>query len=130
MNPPQTPGLTGRRAVSRVRLFVPADVVLLQGQERCLLDDLSQHGARITVRGHLPRPGSGVVLQVQALDAFGTVIWAMGQRFGLQFDEVLPLPSVIAIRHFADAYVDEEKMLNAQNARIFGQGRPALRSTR
>jgi hypothetical protein len=122
------PRITGRRAAPRARLFVPAEVLLLQGLEKCLLDDLSQHGARITLGTHMPRPGSGVVLQIEDLDAFGTVIWVNGQRFGLQFEDTLPLPQVVLIRHYADAYPAQEAARNARNLRTFGPGRPALRS--
>lgn len=129
-NAPPAPRVTGRRAAARVRLSVPAEVVLLQGVEKCLLDDLSQHGARITLGGHMPRAGSGMVLKIQALDAFGTVIWVAGQRLGVQFDEALPLNSVVAIRHYADAYAEHEAQLNARNARNFVQGRSGVRSIR
>lgn len=76
----------------------------------------------------MPRPGAGVVLQIQDLDAFGTVVWVSGQRFGLRFDEVVPLPSVVAIRHYADWYDEHEKRLSRRNARSFVQGRPGIRS--
>lgn len=127
---PLRPRITGRRAVPRARLFVPAEVMLLQGLEKCLLEDLSQHGARIRLGTHMPRPSSGAVLQVKDLDVFGTVVWIEDQRFGLQFDEVVPLPKVVLIRHYADAYGEHEALLSARNARNFVQGRPRLRPMR
>ena len=130
ISPPPKPSPLGRRAVPRVRLFIPAEAILLQGHEKCVLEDLSQHGARIMLGGRTLRPGYGMVIQTQALDAFATVIWGAEQRFGLQFDEVLPLPSVIALREFADTYVDQAKIDNARATRIFGRHRPGLRSTR
>lgn len=130
INPPAKASPLGRRAVPRVRLYVPAEAILLLGHEKCVLEDLSQQGARIMLSGRTLRPGYGIVIQIQALDVFATVIWAEEQRFGLQFDEPLPLPSVIALRHFADTYVDQERNDNARNARIFGRHRPGLRSTR
>ena len=121
------PKITGRRALSRARLFVPAKVMLLQGLENCVLDDLSQSGARITLAGHMPRRGSGAVLQIQQFEAFGTIIWAVGKRFGMEFEDILPLPQVVAIRHFADAYTEFEARQAERNARNFVQGRPPLR---
>lgn len=122
--------ITGRRISARVRLFVPAQVMLLQGQEKCRLDDLSQSGARITLSGRMPRIGAGVVLQIKGLDAFGTVIWVKEQRFGLQFDETVPLPEVVTIRHYADNYAEQETQASQRNARNFVQGRPGLRQVR
>ncbi|MFM9935447.1 MAG: PilZ domain-containing protein [Novosphingobium sp.] len=122
--------MTGRRAVPRARLFLPANVMLLQGLEKCLLEDLSQHGARIWLGTCIPRTSSGAVLQVNDLDVFGTVVWIEGQRFGLQFDEVVPLRQVVLIRHYADAYAEHEAILSARNARNFVQGRPRLNPMR
>jgi len=119
--------MTGRRAAPRARVFVPADVLLLQGLEKCRLDDLSQHGARITLDGHMPRPGSGAVLQLKDLDVFGTVVWVKDQRCGLQFEEVVPLPRVVGIRHYADAYAANEASLRA---RTIAHGRPPLKPMR
>jgi len=127
---PPRPGITGRRAAARVRLAVPAEIILLTGPVKCILDDLSQHGARVTLSASAPRAGSGVVLKVRNLDAFGTVVWAAGQRFGLQFDEAIPLPDVVAIRHFADEYAEHEKQVSRNNARFFVQGRSGIRTIR
>jgi hypothetical protein len=124
---PTKPGITGRRAASRVRLLVPAQVMLLTGLTKCVLDDLSQHGARVTLSVPAPRQGSGAVLQIRNIEAFGTVVWVSGQRFGLQFDEPVPLPNVIAIRHYADEYAEHEAQASLRNARVFVQGRPGIR---
>ncbi|WP_169793756.1 PilZ domain-containing protein [Novosphingobium fuchskuhlense] len=120
------PRITGRRAMPRVRLYVPAQVELLQGTANCLLDDLSQTGARVTMAGRMPTPGANLVLRIQGLDAFGTVVWSQSARFGIQFEDVLPLHDVVNLRHFADAYVDHEADLARSNARQFVQGPPRL----
>jgi hypothetical protein len=116
--------------MSRVRLGIPAKVMLLQGLEACALEDLSQTGAQLVLAGTRPRPGAGAVLKVCGISAFGTVIWVLANRIGLQFDEVLPLDQVVAIRHFADAYAGHEAAMSARNARDFVQGRPRLRPLR
>ncbi len=121
------PRTIGRRAAARVRLCIPAQVMLLQGLENCLLDDLSQAGARVTIAARLPGIGAGVVLKAKGLDAFGTVIWAQGARFGLAFEELLPLPDVVNARHFADAHAEYQAAQHARNARLFVQGAPRLR---
>lgn len=116
----------GRRASARVRLCIPAQVLLLQGLENCLLDDLSQAGARVTIAARPPGIGAGVVLTAKGLDAFGTVIWAHGARFGLAFEELLPLSDVVNARHFAHAHAEYEAAQNARNASLFGPGSPWL----
>lgn len=112
----------------RVRLYIPATVLLLHGKENCLLDDLSQAGARVTIAARLPSVGAGVVLKANGLDAFGNVVWAQGARFGIVFEEPLPLHEVVNVRHFADAHADHERALLRRNARKFVQGRPPLKS--
>ena len=121
------PRITGRRATPRVRLYIPAQALLLQGLENCLLDDLSQSGARVTLAGRLPSVGAGVVLTAKGLDVFGSVIWSQGARFGIAFEEPLSLPEVVSARHFADAYAEHETALQRRNAQVFVQGRPGLR---
>jgi hypothetical protein len=124
---PARPRITGRRAMPRVRLYIPAQVMLLNGMQNCLLDDLSQTGARVTLAGRMPQPGSGVVLKAKGLDVFGTVVWSEGARFGILFDEPLPLHDVVNVRHFADAWTEHEAAQARRNARMFVQGRPRLR---
>ena len=126
---PLFPGarLTGRRSLPRLRLGIPAQMLLLKGLERCLLDDLSQSGARVTLAGLLPSVGAGVVLTAQGLDVFGTVIWARDGRVGIAFEEPLPLHNVVNLRHFADSYAEHEAEQARRNACMFVQGRPGLR---
>jgi hypothetical protein len=97
--------------------------VLLQGQEKCTLDDLSQTGARITLPDAMPRPGSSALLIIERFEFFGTIVWVSGKRFGLQFDEAVPLAQVISVRHYADAYAEQERIISRTNARTFVQGR-------
>lgn len=122
------PRITGRRATPRVRLFIPATVLLLHGKEKCLLDDLSQAGARVTLASKLPALGAGVVLEAAGLDVFGTVVWSHGARFGIEFEEPLALHDVVNVRHFADAYAIHELAQARRHARQFVQGRPGLRT--
>ncbi|WP_421839328.1 PilZ domain-containing protein [Novosphingobium sp.] len=121
------PRLTGRRAMPRVRLYIPAKVLLLQGHKNCLLDDLSQSGARVTIAAKLPMPGAGVVLTTQGLEVFGSVVWSQGARFGIVFEEPLPLHEVVRVRHLADARGDHERAQARRHERGFPRGRPGLR---
>ena len=108
----------------RVRLGIPAKVQLLHGLENCLLDDLSQTGARVTLAGSLPGPGAGVVVKAAGLDVFGNVVWSNGARFGIVFEEPLPLHHVVNVRHLADSYAEHEAAQMRRNARMFVQGGP------
>ncbi len=120
------PRITGRRATPRVRLYIPAQVMLLEGLRNCLLDDMSQAGARVTIAAKLPAIGAGVVVRSTGVEVFGNVVWSLGARFGIVFEEPLALHEVVALRHFADDHADEEMRLQRRNARNFVQGRPRL----
>lgn len=111
----------------RVRLGIPAKVQLLHGLENCLLDDLSQTGARVTLAGSLPRPGAGVVVKAAGLDVFGNVVWSHGARFGIVFEEPLPLHDVVNVRHIADSFGEHEASQMRRNARLFVQGGARMR---
>lgn len=121
------PRITGRRTASRVRLCIPATVLLLNGLENCLLDDLSQSGARVTIASKPPSVGAGVVLRTNELEAFGTVVWSQGARFGFEFEEPLQLHEVVNVRHYADTYAEQMAAQVRRNARNFVQGRSRLR---
>lgn len=120
------PRITGRRATPRVRLYIPAQVIMLAGLHNCLLDDMSQAGARVTIAAKVPLPGAGVVIRASGVEVFGNVVWSLGARFGIVFEEPLALHEVVKLRHFADDYADEETRLHRRNARNFVQGRPRL----
>ncbi len=122
------PRITGRRASPRVRLYIPATVLLLHGRENCLLDDLSQNGARVTLAGRIPGVGAGVVLCATGLDVFGSVVWSQGARFGIQFEEPLPLHEVVNVRHHADARARQEAANTLRHGRSPLLGRTRLRS--
>jgi hypothetical protein len=121
------PRITGRRATPRVRLYIPATALLLHGKVNCLLDDLSQAGAGVTIAARLPGVGAGAVLEAAGLDVFGTVIWSQGARFGIQFEEPLPLHEVVNVRHHADARARQEAANVQRHGRSPLQGRPRLR---
>ncbi|MEO0030891.1 MAG: hypothetical protein RIS94_649 [Pseudomonadota bacterium] len=116
----------GRRQASRLRLGIPAKVILLGGTFDCRLDDLSQSGARIAIAAAMPTPGSDAVLTVNGIEAFGMVRWARMQRFGVEFDAPLPLEQVVAIRHFADNYAAHAQEQQLRVAREYVQGRQVL----
>jgi len=112
----------GRRTFPRVHLHVPARVLLLAGPRDCLLDDLSQAGARLILTGLIPGPGAGVVLTSNGLDAFGTVVWTQESLVGIAFEESLPLQHVVKMRHFAEDFSAHKVRAERRHAREFVQG--------
>jgi hypothetical protein len=121
--PPPTGPLKGKRAAARVRLHLPARVELLSGTQKCFLEDLSVSGAAIIPRDGLPKVGDSVVVICNPIDAFGMVVWARHGRFGVMFDEPLPLAQVVALRHVADNHADSERQRFRDEARAWVQGR-------
>ena len=114
--------MPGRRADARVRLHLPARLVLLTGTMACILEDLSVTGAAVIVQDALPAPGASAILQCQHIEAFGQVRWARHGRCGLMFDDKLPLAQVVALRHVADTFEVSERQRNLERARAWVQG--------
>ncbi len=119
----QKASVAGRRQATRVRLALPGKVILVTGQEPCLIDDLSQTGACVTLAGHTPSIGSSAVLIVNGVEAFGAVVWRRGARFGLCFDEPVARDDVVRLRAIHDHYSALEVAARRNQARDFVQGR-------
>lgn len=113
----------GRRQAARVRLALPGKVILITGYEPCLLNDLSQTGACVTVSGTAPPVGHDVVLQVNAIEAFGSVVWRSGSNFGVLFDDRLSKDDVVRLRTIHDHFQTLEEQRRSRQAREFVQGR-------
>ena len=120
LNQPNTP--KGRRAEARVRLGIPATLILLDGHHRCRLDDLSCTGARVSL-ARAPSPGASGVLVVDGVEAFGMVVWSSADRCGFSFEDRVPTDNVVRLRHFADNFAENERKVLERNAREFVQGR-------
>ncbi|MDT0508836.1 PilZ domain-containing protein [Novosphingobium sp. MMS21-SN21R] len=112
----------GRRAESRVRLHIPARLILLTGVVNCMLEDLSVTGAALIPQGELPPVDASGILQCEGLEVFGVIRWARYGRCGMLFDERLPLANVISMRHIADAYEHNERERFRQSAKAWVQG--------
>ena len=128
MNTPLTPpGQTGfsagRRTAARVRLSLPGKVILVTGHDHCQLDDLSQTGACITVGGPAPQIGNSVVMMVQGVEGFGSVVWRRNSCFGMMFDEPIAKKDVVLLRAIHDHFQSLEIEQNRRRAREFVQGR-------
>lgn len=118
--------MQGRRRDARVRLHLPARLVLLTGVQHCILEDLSVTGAAIITQEGLPAIDVSAILQCEHIEAFGVVRWARHGRCGLMFDEKLPLAQVVTLRHFADSFEVTERERNLERARAWVQGRSRI----
>ena len=78
-----------RRAFSRLRLGISAQLETLDGRQKVRLMDLSQGGAHVIVS----EPGDirQAVLTWLHFETFGMVAWSDGPHIGLKFDKPLPL---------------------------------------
>lgn len=104
----------GRRGNSRLRLHVPALLVLVDGRARCLLDDISRTGARLAIA----RPvivGEDAVLRCGAIECFGRIVWAEADACGLEFDEPLDKATLLGMRevgdHIAEAEIEQRRRM-------------------
>lgn len=113
----------GRRASARVRLGLPARLELLTGTFTCRLDDISQSGAKIAMAANLPPVGASAVLMINGIEGFGEVVWQRGQFLGMQFDEPLPLASVVALRQLRDDFDRRVEESQRRDAEEFVRGR-------
>lgn len=111
----------GRRACSRVRLRLPAKVMLLGGTSACTLESLSACGARIVSDKDLEE-GSAGVLECDGVKAFFTVAWAQDHRFGLEFDKHQPDQLLRDLRWHSDHFDLAEELQRETFAREWVEG--------
>ena len=78
----------GRRAAARTVTPLVAVVTTLGGSRSAVLEDISSTGA--LVRGaELPGIGADIVLGVERVSAFGSIVRCDGNARGIEFDEPL-----------------------------------------
>lgn len=116
----------GRRADARVRLHLPARLILLTGTQHCILEDISVTGAAIIPEEGLPPVGASAILQCEHVEAFGQIRWARYGRSGVMFEEKLPLSLVISLRHYADNFEATERERQKDRARAWVQGKSRI----
>lgn len=80
----------GHRQFNRLRLGVPAALVLTHETRSCLIDDISSTGARLRIERPLAEHQS-LVLSFHELKLFSTVMWVRGGECGLRFGQPLEL---------------------------------------
>lgn len=91
----------GRRAAARVRLDLPAELLVLDGLRRGRLKNLSRTGASIELSPP-PRTASQGFLRFAGLELFVQVMWSGGGRSGLLFDKPISDDTLFAMRQLAE----------------------------
>ncbi len=76
----------GNRHGNRLRLGVPAGLVLTHKTRRCLIDNISASGARIRIEEPLAR-GRTAMLCFHELRLYGTVMWSRSGECGVRFEQ-------------------------------------------
>ena len=79
----------GNRIGNRLRLGVPAGLVLTHQTRRCLIDDISATGMRLRVTEPLAK-GRSAILCFHQLRLYCTVIWYRSGECGMRFDKRMP----------------------------------------
>jgi hypothetical protein len=111
-----------RRVDARAQLKVPAQLVLLYGNFRCTIADVSRKGACILV-DELLKVGDHGILQQHGLDQFFTVQWARDGRYGLCFEEIVPKPVILELRYLSDHYASTEEEQLREIGREWAEGK-------
>jgi hypothetical protein len=96
---------SGRRSQPRAAVNLPVTITTLDGNKRVGLLEVSLSGARLEGAA-LPQVAKNAVLMCGGVEAFGTIVWATGNRCGMQFDEPIGLSELVALRRAAVAVED------------------------
>ena len=110
-----------RRAASRLRLHLPARLTFVGRRSSCLIENISQSGAQLIVDG-APRRGEEGQLKCKNLFAFFRTVWSAGNLIGVEFDETIPLQTILELRRINDAYSDFQRMEVRRTARRWVAG--------
>ncbi|WP_340315501.1 PilZ domain-containing protein [Rhizorhabdus argentea] len=84
------------RRHGRFRIMLAATFYSVHGESSGVLLDVSQGGAMLSASPP-PPVGCRLLLERQSLEVPGIVRWVEGNRFGVQFEEALSEPVVMAL---------------------------------
>ena len=112
---------TGNRHFNRLRLGVPATLVLTHGPQSCLIDDISCTGARLRSERAL-NAGQTAVLSFHELRLFGAVRWSEALHCGLHFDRPLDLEDMQGMLWITKNRALYDRMCEAGHAMDWADG--------
>lgn len=118
---PDASGQAPRRAFSRLRLGIAAQLETLEGRKKVRLIDLSQGGAHVALSE--PADVRQAVLSWLHFEAFGMAAWNDGEHIGFEFDQPLPLEVLVQTRQQAPSVVRNEALSAELAARDWVAGR-------
>lgn len=113
-----------RRVAGRALLAFPGKLALSEGNFKCVLEDLSLGGARISCDRKI-ESGREVWLNFDRLKAFGTITWSHGCKYGIEFEERIPKSIILEMQGYAvdlEAY-DKHQGMVAAKAYVIGEGK-------
>jgi PilZ domain len=113
---------TGRRGDARLRTRVPGELQLVDRNCRCLLDNISNRGARVTLENP-PPAGVRAIFLCGGIDVFGHVVWSQRGQCGLLFADQLSDSQVVQMRDYSDGFASEERIRLANRTRDWVQGK-------
>lgn len=112
---------TGRRAAPRLRVSLPARLISVEGNQPCVLMNLSRSGAQVAVLDSI-RVGEGAVLQCGSLEVFGDVIRSDFGLNAIRFEEEISDAQVLEIRHYHETFEERERRSLIDTARKWVTG--------
>lgn len=95
--PSESKARIGRRGRSRVRVYLPARIIAVDGTQTGTLLDISLTGVQLKLTRAL-RNRAEVLVQFDRYELFGTVVWTDSDRCGVDIDEGVPSAVVLAAR--------------------------------
>ena len=115
---------TGRRAAPRLRVSLPARLISVEGNQPCVLMNLSRSGAQVAVLDAI-RVGEGAVLQCGSLEVFGDVIRSDFGLNAIRFEDEISDRQVLDIRHYHETFEERERRSLIDTARKWVTGESA-----
>lgn len=111
----------GRRIDSRLRLHLPAKLILVGRTVPCVLQDISHSGARLVVE-EVPAVGEFGQIQCTVLDRWFDTVWCAGHRVGIAFDEPIPFETLVFLRQYNDSFPQMQRSEIKARARSWVNG--------
>jgi|SRR5579884_2980398 len=90
-------GPGGRRRGVRERANIAISLYSIEQSRVAMLADISESGCRLTGTA-LPAVGEDVLLKVNDVELFGSIVWKDGNDRGVQFDEPITQASIEQVR--------------------------------
>lgn len=115
-------GKQGQRSYTRLRLGIPAMLVLPHEHRQCVIDDVSVSGARVRSDGPI-RCDLSAELRFDRHRLFCTVTWSRGNQAGLSFADYLEQGDMQRLLWIVDNREQWEQQRQSLGARSWAAGK-------